>query len=63
VHYSHTFFAKFLRKVIHKLKIDLSNILAAKHTNVQLVAKEDFLFDFVYHYGWRSMSLEIPLDY
>jgi hypothetical protein len=57
------FFAKFLRKAIHKLKIDLSSILATRHTNVQLAAKEDYLLDFVYHSGWRSNSLKIPLHY
>jgi hypothetical protein len=48
-------------QAIHKLKIDLSNILATRHANVHLTAKEDYLFDFVHHSSWRSRSLEIPL--
>jgi len=31
----------------------MSNILAKIHANVQLIAKEDYLFDFVHHFGWR----------
>jgi hypothetical protein len=36
-------------QAIHKLKINLSNILATRHANVQVITKEDHFFDFVHH--------------
>jgi hypothetical protein len=48
---------------IHKLKINLSNIIVARHPNVELVAKEDYLLDFVHHSSWKNRSPEISLCY